>query len=279
MKKFNRVAIIGVGLIGGSLGLAIRKNHLAKEVVGVCRTPGSIRLAKRVGAIHRGTVRAVDAVKGADFVILATPISRIHPIARQIAHHLKPGCLVTEVASIKEKVIRDLEEILPKSVSFVGSHPLAGGEKSGVAHAAATLFEKAPSFVVPTRRSAPSAVRKVSLFWRALGADVILLSAKRHDEVVARMSHLPHVVASLLVLSAKEVPWVGRGFLDTTRIASSDPSLWRDILLSNRKDILKSLNLFEKRFKHLRRLIEKGYGTEILNTFKQAKRLRDRLIH
>ena len=198
---------------------------------------------------------------------------------RSIASHLKPGCLVTDVASTKQQVIRDLEHVFPPDVFFVGSHPLAGREKTGVAHATADLFRGAPCFVVSTRRSNLKSIQKISRFWNALGANVIRLDAKRHDEVVSKVSHLPHIAATLLVLSAGRSPWVGSGFLDTTRIASSDPSLWQDILLSNHKEIQRSLNLFERRLKQLRRLIERRDGPQILSTLKQAKRLRDRWAH
>lgn len=279
MKKFHRVAIIGTGLIGGSIGLALRKKRLAREVVGVSRTRRSLRIAKKRGAIDWGTTNPVQAIRNADLVILATPISRIHPIARQIAPHLKPGCLVTDVASTKQAVIRELEQIFPPSIRFVGSHPLAGREKSGVGHAAADLFRNAPCFVVPTRRSTPQSVQTVARFWKVLGAEVILIGAKRHDAIVSKISHLPHVVASLLVLTADKTPHVGTGFIDTTRIASSDTSLWRDILLSNRKEVAKDLRQFGERLKRLQTFIEKGKGTQILRTFQQAKRLRDRFAH
>ena len=279
MKKFNQVAIIGTGLLGGSIGLAIRKKRLANEVVGVSRTERSLRLAKKMGAIDRGAARIPQAVRGADLVILATPISAMHPIARQVASHVKPGCLVTDVASTKQQVIRDLEQVFPSNVFFVGSHPLAGREKTGVTHATADLFRGAPCFVVSTRRSSSKSIQKISRFWKALGASVIRIDANRHDEVVSKVSHLPHIAATLLVLSASRSPWVGSGFLDTTRIASSDPSMWRDILLSNRQDVARSLNLLERHAKRLRHLIEQGDGTKILKTFKQAKRLRDRWAH
>jgi len=251
---------------------------LAREVVGVSRTTRSLRIARKMEAIDRGTTNPMEAVRNADLVVLATPISRIHPIARQIAPHLKPGCLVTDVASTKQQVIRDLEQLLPRNAFFVGSHPLAGREKSGVANAAADLFEDACCFVVATKRSNLKSIQTICRFWKALGAKVSLVSASEHDAIVSKVSHLPHIAASLLVLSADRLPWVGSGFMDTTRIASSDPAMWRDVLLSNRREILKSLLAFEGRLKRVRRLLEKGSESGILKHFKLAKRRRDRLL-
>ena len=275
MKKFNRVAIIGVGLIGGSVGLAVRKRHLAKEVVGVCRTLRSAKLSKKIGAINRGTIHLPEAVRGADLVILATPISVMHALARQMAPYLKAGCLVTDVASTKQEIIRDLEEIFPAGVHFIGSHPLAGREKTGVAYAAADLFQRAPCFVVPTRRSDPKSTQKICSFWKALGGKVILVRAEQHDHIVSKVSHLPHMAAALLVLETGRTPWVGNGFLDMTRIASSEASLWRDILLSNRRQILKTVRNFRKRVDGMVRLLEKKNGPAILRELQKAKRLRE----
>ena len=275
MKKFNRVAIIGVGLIGGSIGLAVRKHHLAKEVVGVCRTSRSIRLAKKIGAIDWGTVRLSEALRGADLVILATPISAMHPLARQIALHLKPGSLVIDVASTKQKVIRDLEEIFPPGILFVGSHPLAGREKTSASFATADLFRKAPCFVVPTRRSDPKSIQTICLFWKALGGKVIRVKAEQHDEIVSKVSHLPHIAAALLVLEAGRTPWVGNGFLDMTRIASSEASLWRDILFSNRLQMLKTLRRFRRRLDGMVILLEKKDRQAVLRRLQKAKRLRE----
>ena len=278
MRKFNRVAIIGVGLIGGSIGLAVRRHRLAKEVVGVCRTAHSLKLAKKRGAIDSGTTRLSQAVRGSDLVILATPVSVMHPLVRQMTPHLSPGCLVTDVASTKHEIIRNLETIFPPDIFFVGSHPLAGREKAGVAYAAADLFQNAPCFVVPTRRSDPRSIRRISLFWKALGGNVICVRAKQHDAMVSKVSHLPHIAAALLVLEGGGTPWVGSGFLDATRIASSDPSLWRDILLSNRLQILKALRRFRRRLDGMAALLEKRDGGAILRQIQKAKQLRDRRI-
>lgn len=277
MKKFNRVAIIGVGLIGGSVGLAVRKHRLAREVVGVCRTSRSVRLAKRRKAVDWGTTSVAHAVQGADLVILATPIRVIPKLVRRIKPFLKPGALVTDVASTKEKVLREIARSVPKGVSFIGSHPMAGRETKGVASAIPTLFRGQVCFVIREPRSSPSSLRKVSDFWKRLGCRVQLLSAKEHDRLVSSLSHLPHLVAALLVLNAENVESAGTGFKDMTRIVSSDPSLWRDILLSNRREILRSLGRFQKRLDQTTSFLEKEKWQPLMDALQRAKRLRDRL--
>ncbi len=276
MKKFNRVAIIGVGLIGGSLGLAIRKNRLAKEIVGVCRTARSLRQAKRRGAIHRGTTRVKEAVKGADFVILAAPISDMVRLASQMNRFLSPGTLLTDVASTKRKVVREIEKRLPKSAAFVGSHPMAGRELTGVRHARSDLFEKHVCLVTRHPRTPRKALQKICSFWRRLGCRVVVVSPERHDRLVASFSHLPHLIAALLVLHAEKLPLAGTGFRDMTRIVSSDPLLWRDIFATNQGEISASLNRFRKRLDRAARDLQKENTGAALRLFRKAKVLRDR---
>ncbi|MBI4435883.1 MAG: prephenate dehydrogenase [Candidatus Omnitrophica bacterium] len=275
---FHRVAILGVGLIGGSLGLSIRKKRLAKEVVGVCKTSRSVALAKRRGAIDWGTTLPLRAIQGADLVILATPIRVIPHLVRSIARRLKPGCLLTDVASTKGSLTMEIEELLPSHVSFVGSHPMAGRETRGVSHAIPTLFEGNICFVTPTRHTSSSSLRTIREFWRRIGCRVKVVKLKEHDRIVSSLSHLPHLLAALLVLNAEGIEWAGTGFKDMTRIASSDPWLWRDILLSNQREILRSSRQFRKRFDRVTRHLEKKDAEAILHLFEKAKHLRDRLV-
>jgi len=277
-RKFNRITIIGVGLIGGSLGLAIRKKHLAKEVVGVCRSSRSVALAKRMGAIDWGTTLPLRAIQGADLVILATPIRVMPHLVRKIARRLSPGCLVTDVASTKGSLVSEIEAFLPPQVAFVGSHPMAGRETRGVSHAVPTLFEGSICFVTRTRRTSPSSLRTLREFWGRIGCRVKVVRLKAHDRIVSSLSHLPHVLAALLVLNTEGIEWAGTGFKDMTRIASSDPWLWRDILLSNQREILRSFRQFQKRFDQITRHLEKKDAEAILGLFEKAKSLRDRLV-
>lgn len=276
MKQFNRVAIIGVGLIGGSLGLAVRKKRLAREVVGVCRTLASIRLAKRRGAVDWGTTDPVRAVTGSDFVILAAPIHTIPSLFHQVARHLDSGCLVTDVASTKSLLVKEIGNSMPKGVTFVGSHPMAGRETRGVAQALPTLFENNLCFVIRMPHTPVSSLQRVCRFWRALGSRVEVVSAEQHDHLVASLSHLPHLVAALLVLNAGKLELAGTGLKDMTRVVSSDPALWQDIFLTNRKEILTSLVQFQKRLEAVAGLLKHKEMGSLLKQLKIAKRLRDR---
>ncbi len=278
MKKFNRVAIIGVGLIGGSLGLAIRRKRLAREVVGVCKTPRSVRVAKKRGAIDWGTTDPVRAVQGSDFVIFATPIRTIPSLLRRLTAHLEPRSLVTDVASTKGALIMEIEKSLPKQVTFVGSHPMAGRETRGIDHAVPTLFERNVCFVIRRPRHSQASLQRVCTFWKRIGCRVKVVSAKEHDRLVASLSHLPHIIAALLVLNAERIELAGTGFKDLTRVASSDPLLWQDILFSNQREILRSLRHFRKKVDTLATLLEAKKVNAVLNQLKKAKRLRDRLV-
>jgi len=278
LKRFNRIAIIGVGLIGGSLGLAIRKKGLAKEVVGVCRTKRSLQLAKKMKAIDRGTLSASHAVQGADLVILATPIRTISQLTRTLSDTFQPGAIITDVASTKADLVRAVEKFLPKHVTFVGSHPMAGREVGGVSYATPTLFEGHVCFMTPHKKTSQSAFKRLRQFWRMLGSKVTVVSPQRHDQLTASFSHLPHLVAALLVLHGEKIELSGTGFRDMTRIASSDPRLWQDVVESNQKEILKSLSRFQKRLNHMAKLLKKRKMQAIQHTLRKAKERRRRLV-
>ena len=278
MQKFKRVAIIGVGLMGGSIGLAIRKNRLAKEVVGVCRTPHSVRLARKIGAIDWGTTNSLQAVQGSDLVILATPIRLIPILVKHLARHLEPGSILMDVASTKGALVKEIEKFIPKDVIFIGSHPMAGRERRGVTNASATLFQGNLCFITRRPHTPLVSLRSMITFWKALGSRVKVVGIEEHDRLVASLSHLPHVVTALLVLNADKIEFAGTGFKDITRVVSSDPSLWQDILLSNQKEILKSMDRFRKRLDGMIALLRKKKVEAILSQLQKAKRLRDRLI-
>ena len=275
---FRRIAILGTGLIGASIGLAVREKRLAKEVVGVCRTERSVAVAKKIGAIDWGTTSPLRAVAGADLVILAAPIHAIPFLVRQMARHLDPDCLVTDVASVKGKLVSQIEALLPATISYIGSHPMAGRERTGPAAAVATLFEDRPCFVTPTSRTSSRAFKTICHFWRKLGARVKIIEPREHDHLVASLSHLPHLLAALLVLQAEGLSEAGTGFVDVTRIASSDPELWQDILLSNRSEVLKSLRRFRTELDRIASLLQKKNAKALFNRLQKAKRLRDQYI-
>lgn len=253
MPLFQKVAIVGVGLIGGSIGLAVKKNGLADEVVGISRSRQTISSAVRLGAIDRGA-QDIGIIKGADLVILATPVSVILELAARIAGLINSVCIVTDVGSTKGQIVRRLEKIFP---GYIGTHPVAGSEKKGVANAGASIFKGSLCIFTPTRRTERRSLAKLKVFWKRLGAKVIVLSPDKHDQALAFVSHLPHAVAFSLINTIPRdcFKFAASGLKDTTRIAASDNAVWGDIFLSNRRDILKAMDIFAMNLNRLRAVI------------------------
>lgn len=278
-KLFNKVAIVGVGLIGGSLGMAIKKRRLAKEVVGLARRKAAITDAIRQKAIDKGFLDAGPAIKNADLVVLATPVKTIIDIIPRIKKYLKPGGVVTDVGGCKEKIVNHLEKKLPKGISFVGSHPLAGSEKKGVSFAQSEIFRDSLCVITPTKKTSPVAIKRIRALWNSLGAKVMILNPRTHDKILASISHFPHVLAFNLIQSipAGYLKFSARGLKDITRIASSDPFLWKDIILMNDRNILKAIDDFQARLTSFKKLIVKKDGRALLNLLKEAKLKRDSL--
>lgn len=277
---FNKIAIIGVGLIGGSLGLAVKKKRLARVVVGIGRRTSSIRKALRRGAIDTGTKDPARGVDGADLVIIATPVCLISEFAKKISRSLKKGCMVTDVGSTKAEIVKALERILPKGVEFVGSHPLAGSERRGVLFAEEDLFKGSIVIMTKTKRTKAPAIKKLDKFWRSLGVGrVVIKSPEEHDRIVAEISHLPHLAAVALINSAekKSLEFASTGFKDTTRIAASDPEVWRDICLTNKKEILMSLDKYERCLLRLKAFIKSGKAEKLRKEFARSKGIREKL--
>lgn len=278
MQDLQSISIIGVGLLGGSIGLGFRSAGGTAERVGVGRRRSSIAKAIKVGAVDRGTLSYRSGLKNADLVFVATPIGRFETVFRQLADHLRDGAVVTDVGSTKTAVIRAADEILPPTVRFVGSHPMAGSENAGVEFARADLFQRAQCLIVPGRRSDQEAVDMVESFWRFLGMRTTRLSADHHDRLVAEISHLPHVVASALMEVAadgKSIDLAATGFGDTTRIASGHPDMWRDILLSNREPICDSIDEMIKRLRAVRRWLADNDSKEVSKFLERTKQARD----
>jgi len=281
--KFQKVTIVGVGLLGGSLGLAIKKRKLARQVVGYVRRKASIAECKKFRAVDLATTDLRKAVAGADLVILSTPIGRMRELVEKMLPSLKRGAIVTDVGSAKTCVVRELEPLIAKAgAHFVGSHPMAGAEKIGVASARADLFECAACVVTPTRRTNKAALRKVAQFWKSLGGRLLMLSPDAHDALVSRSSHLPHLVAAALavtVLDSKhprqQAALCANGFRDTTRIASGSPEMWRDIAIANRAHVRKALDDFVRELQRVQALLRGGDAAKIQKFFESAKRRRD----
>ena len=283
---FHKVSLIGVGLLGGSIGLALKARRLAARVEGYVRREASIAECERLGVVDRATTALLSVVKDADLVILCTPIAQMRPLAEQFAGALKPGALVTDVGSVKGSVVAELEPIISKAgAQFIGSHPMAGAEKTGPAAARAELFEKAVCVVTPSAKTPAKAVKQTEDFWAAIGGRPLRLSPDQHDSLVARSSHLPHVVAAELanyVLSPahpKEQPALcATGFRDTTRIAAGSPEMWRDIALANRKHLARALGVFIEDLQEFQLALERGDTKAMDEFFETAKHRRDEWI-
>lgn len=282
--QFRKITIVGVGLLGGSIGLAARKFRIAGEIAGYVRRAKSLAECEKFGAMDYATTDLQAAVSNADLVILCTPLAQMRPLVEQLLPALKRGAIVTDVGSVKADVVRELESLIAKAgAHFVGSHPMAGGEKTGVAAARADLFENAVCVVTPTRKSSADAVRKLERFWKSLGSKVSKLAPEQHDLFVSRTSHLPHVVAAVLanmVLNPSQPKGQSQlcanGFRDTTRIASGSPEMWRDITMANRKHIATSLNTFVTELQKFQKVLKSADADAITKFFETAKTRRDR---
>ena len=242
----KRLSVLGVGLLGGSIGLAVKSLISSCRVVGYGHRTSTLRAALERGALDDAYDHAAEAVRGADLVILCTPVGLLGPLLEEIAPALEPGAIVTDVGSTKRSIVARAARVLPagrgaNAARFVGSHPMAGSEKRGVQYASADLFKDAVCITTPDGETDGAALENVESFWRLLGMRVRRLSPDDHDRLIADVSHLPHALAAALVsMQADEgIDLCGRGFLDSTRIAAGDGVLWRDILLDNRDNLLR----------------------------------------
>jgi len=281
IAMFNRVAIIGLGLIGGSIGLALRNAKSAQQITGYDLGKGVTDRARRIGAIDQPYNALADAVRGAELIILATPVGAMHSLLQNIATVASPGSIVTDVASTKMQVISWAEEYLPTSVSFVGGHPMAGREVSGVDSASATLFKNRIYCLTPTKRTSPVAIDKVSKFVEILGARVRFLEPAEHDGQVAGVSHLPFVASVVLMNTvAEEAAWsdaailAASGFRDMTRLAAGSPEVYRDICLTNSESLTHCLDEYIKELSAFRDQIA-THDSNLIQTFTKAQQLRE----
>jgi len=283
MKRFNKVTIIGVGLIGGSIGLAIKKKRLAGEVIGVFRRYPTLKKALKHKAVDKGTMSVEEGVRDADLIILATPVHKIVTIAGEAVKYAKGGAIITDVGSTKAWIVNKIESMLSKnrSISFVGSHPMAGSEKNSVEFARRDLLKNAPCIVTRTGRTDGRSLKRVLNFWKALGAKVKVMSPSEHDRSVSLISHLPHLVAFGLAgaVPLRDIALAAEGFKDTTRVASSDPELWADIFLTNRKEIAKACGIFEKYYGDILKAVAKGDYKKTVKLLRSAKSKRDKFIY
>jgi prephenate dehydrogenase len=278
-ELFRKVTIFGVGMIGASLGMAMKKKNVARQIVGVARHEATIATAIRQRAIDSGTQDLKEAVHGSDFIILAAPVNAIIESLPIINTHAHRGCIITDVGSSKGLIVDQAQKQLNPNILFVGSHPLAGSEKSGPAHGNADLFERSQCIMTPTDKTNRLAKEKVKHFWSLLGANVRFMSPNEHDDILAHISHVPHLVAFALMKSIPDqfLEYATQGLRDTTRVAASDPKMWSDIFTSNTKSVLKSLDECAKALGVFRKAIVDGDHQTILDSLNQAKNNRERI--
>jgi prephenate dehydrogenase len=280
MSRWDTVAIVGVGLLGGSLGLALREQGLAHSVIGIGRSPTRLRKARQQGVVTATSTHLARSVADAELVIICTPVETIPGFAVEVARHCPDGALITDVGSTKERIVTRLDRELrkhPRRVRFVGSHPLAGSDKIGFEFARGDLFRGRVVVVTPGRHTDQKDYRRIAGLWKSLGARVVRKTPQKHDSEVATISHLPHLVASALAAGTPSslLPLVASGWSDTTRVAAGDVELWRQILSDNRDHVLKSLTNFEKVLASFRRALDKDDHDELLRLLEQGKQARD----
>ena len=249
---FNQLGVIGCGLMGGSFALALKRAGLVRQVVGYSKSPSTTDLAKRMGVIDVAAESALLAVSGSDLVLIAVPVSAIEGTLAAIRHGIKDGMLMMDVGSTKRDVVDTARRVLREQVScFVPAHPIAGSEQSGVAHADASLYSNRQVILTPLQQTHPELIQKATDLWKALGSQVLRMTPENHDAAFAAVSHLPHLLAFAYFSAIANQPagrdylsLAGPGFRDFTRIAASDPAIWRDILLANREEVLKQSQRF-----------------------------------
>lgn len=284
---YDRVALIGLGLIAGSMAHAIRERGLAREVVGYARSAETRDIAREIGLCDRITDSAAEAVADADLIVLAVPVGAMGAVAAEIAPHLKPGATVTDVGSVKQSVIDAVAPHIPAGVHFVPGHPLAGTEHSGPRSGFASLFQNRWWLLTPLPDSDPDAVARLSDLVRAMGAKTDSMEAAHHDLVLAVTSHAPHLIAFTMVGVADHlrrvtdeevIQYSAAGFRDFTRIAASDPTMWRDVFLHNKEATLDILGRFTEELFVLQRAIRMGDGQQLFDYFTRTRAIRRGII-
>lgn len=275
MILFNHVAIIGVGLIGGSIGLDIKNKRLCGHVTGISFHKASARASKQIGAVDESSLD-LNSIKDADLVIFATPVNSIIRLAPLVSKIVKKDCFVTDVGSTKRTIVKTLEKLFP---NYVGSHPMAGSEKRGILNARSGLLKGSLVIMTPTKKSAKEATRKIKQLWVKMGARVEFISADEHDVILSHVSHLPHIAAFSLIncVPAGYLPFSASGLKDTTRIAASDSELWKDIFLSNAENIVKRISELQRMLTAIKSALTSKNGKALVSIIKKAKNKRELL--
>jgi len=276
---FQRMAIAGVGLIGGSLAQAVKERKVVGEVVGVGRNEERLKRACEAGIIDSFTARIDDSLGTVDLMVIATPVCLIADLVEKMIPFLKEGTIITDVGSVKKEVVEQVEGFMPDTLHFVGGHPIAGTENSGFEHSFSTLFEERTCILTPVESTNQQALRQVQELWSRVGSIVVCLNCDEHDEILAAVSHLPHMVAygmvnCLLTIEGFEeniFSFSAGGFKDFTRIAGSDPAMWRDIALMNREKLLSMIERFQSYLEELKEAIEQKDSEKLFAEFQKSR--------
>jgi prephenate dehydrogenase len=282
----DKLAVVGVGLIGGSLALALKEAGAVGHVVGIGRGLPNLETALKLGVVDSFTQDLAEGVANADVVFLATPVQSLGTVAEQAMPYLKPGAIITDGGSVKQAVIDAIEPHLRNDVHFVPGHPIAGTEDSGAEAAFTTLYRDRRCILTPTARTAEEPLDFIRRMWQLVGSQVVVMDVDKHDRVLAAISHLPHMVAYALVNAVSSydrydesiLEYSAGGFLDFTRIASSDPTMWRDIAQTNREALLEMMEQFETFFAELKEDIAIGSGERLFEFFRRSKQSRDEIL-
>ncbi len=284
---FKRVALIGIGLIGSSLSHAMQRRGLAGTIVGHARTAGTRAKALELGLVSTVYETAAEAARGADLVILCAPVGTCGALTREISPNLAPGAILTDVGSVKAAIVRDCAPHVPAGVHFIPGHPIAGTEQSGPEAGFATLFDGRWCVLTPDAGSDAAAVAKLEAFWRACGSNVEIMDAEHHDMVLAITSHVPHMIAFNIVNTAAHleavtdsevIKYSAGGFRDSTRLAASDPTMWRDVFLNNKGAVLEMLSRFSENLALMQRAIRFDDGDAIFKMITDAREIRRGVI-
>jgi prephenate dehydrogenase len=280
MPMFEKITVLGVGLIGASFALGMKKKGLCLQVSGFGRTVENLEKAKARGIIDSFETDPADACRDSDLIFFSTPVGSFLDLVKRSSPAFKTGAIVTDAGSVKGSLVAEMEKVMPEGVHFIGGHPIAGSDRSGIESADAELFLDARCIVTPTPRSDKAALKKVSDLWTAFGAKVITMEPREHDRIYAAVSHLPHVIAYSLVsmvagIDPSYLEFSGQGFRDMTRIAASSQELWRDVCMLNRENLIEMISVFQKNLDSLSGYLRASDADSLEREFGKARTLRE----
>ena len=287
MKPFKQMTILGVGLIGASLAQSCRQRKLVETIVGFGRNAANLKKAQEKHIIDSGSTDLKTAVEGSDLIVLCTPVGVLVERVREMIPFLQKGCIITDAGSVKGRLVEEIDALMPDSIYYVGAHPIAGGEQSGLEAASVDLLTGAKCIITPTANTRTEALQQVTEFWTEVGMQTLSMDAHEHDTVFGALSHLPHIVAYALMNTVANVKteshgdilsMSGGGLKDITRIASSDPVMWRDICLANKRPVVKLIDQFQNALENIKTLIEQDQADALQETFAHANVHRGKLV-